>query len=303
MAAIKKQMWTTIVAAILSIIGFVMLFVFASAKNFNDWKWSIDPELADQFGSLSGGVIGILFSLAGIFLLYETIIRQQRLFNVQQFESKYFELIRYHRENVQEITYKVPDSKEEIVAGRSFFVQLNDEFIQLFRSISDHTRDGFTEEERIELTAIILYYGVAKKTLHTLKYNLSRYDAGIIDDLIEHLRKEKTKYDRNIVFYGGHQHRLDHYLRHQSQAIKFIDRANFLTKDQKYSYAKLVRAQLTQYELIYLFYNTLTIYGQSWRNYKLITKYQLIKNLPKELETKVQPKKYYPKVKFDWERV
>ncbi len=55
-------------------------------------------------------------------------------FNIQQFESKLFELIKYHRENVAEISY-IPASSEneaEKLYGRNVFIQLKKELLDLF---------------------------------------------------------------------------------------------------------------------------------------------------------------------------
>ena len=299
----RKWIWTTWTAFILSALGFLLLIIFSCSKGFNDWKWAINPELADQFGSLISGVVGSLFSLAGFFLLYETIIKQQELFSIQQFESKYFELIRIHRENVQNIKYIIPDDEnEEQIEGQSYFVQLNHEFDKLYAIVRNYCRDEIQEETKlIALTTIILFYGVSKKTLPTLKGALSNFSESLVNNLIHELRSIKTNYDKNIVYFGGHQNRLGHYLRHLSQTIKYIDKQTFLNHEAKYEYVKLVRAQLNQYEIVNLFYNSISRYGISWRKYGLIDRYQLIKNLPIQLSSGINPKTHYNSVIFDWE--
>jgi len=299
----KKWPWTTKTAFALSLLGFIFMILFSLMGPFNDWSFSIDTEIADHFGSLIGGVVGSLFSLAGFLLLYETIIKQQESFQIQQFENKYFELIKIHRENVQSIKYKVPDSTDDkIVSGHGFFVQLNEEFDKLYDLIVDFKISSLSEIDRIEITSIILFYGVSPKSERTLKDALNKYDTEIVDDIIKNLRKVKTDYDANILFFGGHQNRLDHYLRHFAQTIKYIDRTVFLNESQKYNYAKLIRAQLTQFELSCFFYNTLTKFGKSWREYLLVEKYQLIKNLPRILTSGIQPEKYYPKINYDYKK-
>lgn len=297
----KNWIWTTWLAFILSILGFFLLIFFSCINAFNDWNWVIDTTIADHLGSLIGGVVGSLFSLAGIFLLYETIIKQQDLFKIQQFESKYFELIRYHRENVDSLKYVVPDSTaEQTINGREFFVQLNHEFDMLYSLIQQYTKDLLSEQQRINMTTVILFYGVSKRTRLVLEDSLSDYEPELVSMIIRKLERKKTKYNNEMVFFGGHQNRLDHYIRHFAQTIKYIDRSDFLNSKKKYEYAKLVRAQMTQFELMHLFYNTLSRYGVSWKKYQLITKYQLIKNLPRELSTGIKPNEYYPDVKFDW---
>ncbi len=298
----KNLFWTSKIALIISFVGFVLLILFSILNSFNDWSWIINPELADNYGSLIGGVIGSLFSLAGIFLLYETIIKQQNTFNIQQFESKFFELLKFHRENVRNIVnYRVPSEKKEQVSSSSYFVELIDQFDVLYKSIEKYSNNTLRQSELINITLLVLYYGVSNKTRSTLEKQLDKYESSLVKTIINNLRKLKTNYDSGIVYYGGHQHRLSHYLRHLSQSVKFVDRSEFLKEDQKYEYIKLLRAQMTLYELKFLFYVSFTHIGSSWeKKYSLITKYKLIKNLPEELGNNIKPKTYY-KLQYDWE--
>lgn len=126
-------------------------------------------------------------------------------------------------------------------------------------------------------------------------------------------------YDNNFIkFYGGHQHRLGHYYRHLFQTVKFVNSQNRLTEKQKYFYVKTLRAQLSTYEQALLFVNSLSILGMPWdfkpefeeskfdfinqkriRNNRLITKYNLIKNLPGENILGIDYLHYYPTVKYE----
>lgn len=74
---------------------------------------------------------------------------------------------------------------------------------------------------------------------------------------------------------------LDHYFRHLYRIIKYIDKADsfLISDDKKYEYTSIVRATLSQYELLLLFYN-----GFSHPKFKvLIEKYALVNNIRLEL--------------------
>ena len=102
-----------------------------------------------------------------------------------------------------------------------------------------------------------------------------------------------------IKFYGGHQYKIGHYFRHLFLTFTFINEQNFLSRKEKYFYAKLLRAQLSTSEQGLLFINSLSTLGLVWdinpkvkktnilwldkiliKPKRLITKYNLIKNLP-----------------------
>lgn len=297
----NKWYWTTWVALVLSILSLILIILFGLNPNFNDGSGNLNPGLADNFGSFIGGLIGPILSIAGFFLIYETIIRQQQLFKLQQFENRYYELLRYHRDNVQQMSYRLPQSKSgETVSGTTFFifaVKEYDKLLSLIEKIADET---LKEYELIEVTHVIHFYGVSNSIIPTLTSALAKYDLNMINKIIKKLQKIKSKYDSKTVYFSGQQHRLNHYWRHLSQVYKFIDGARFLSEKQKYEYAKTLRAQLSQQELIYFFYNSLSRHGKNWHKKNYINKYQIIKNLPKELGNTISPIKYYPEVKYDW---
>lgn len=75
---------------------------------------------------------------------------------------------------------------------------------------------------------------------------------------------------------------LDHYFRHLYRVIKFINDSDKLDNAEKYKYTSIVRASLSQYELIMLFYNCLSKNGNG--NFKpLIEDYAIFNNLRTEL--------------------
>lgn len=74
----------------------------------------------------------------------------------------------------------------------------------------------------------------------------------------------------------------DHYFRHLYTIIKFIDSSELLSFEEKNKYTSMVRATLSRYELVWLFYNGLSIAGNP-KFKKLIEKYSLLKNIREEL--------------------
>ncbi|WP_051370968.1 putative phage abortive infection protein [Mesorhizobium loti] len=70
---------------------------------------------------------------------------------------------------------------------------------------------------------------------------------------------------------------LGHYFRYLYNVVRFIDDSNVGHN----RYMKLLRAQLSDYELAMLFYNCLTIKGEKFKHY--VESYSLLDNLPTEL--------------------
>ncbi|MFV8358241.1 putative phage abortive infection protein, partial [Flavobacterium sp. XS1P32] len=118
-----------------------------------------------------------------------------------------------------------------------------------------------------------------------------------LDDDFQFAETIRDYHNRYIKYYGGHQFRLGHYFRHLYQTVKFINNHDNIDYQTKYEYVKILRSQLSTYEQAILFTNSLSQMGKSWElqpkinsqlkkykkyDFELITKYNLIKNLPGE---------------------
>lgn len=90
------------------------------------------------------------------------------------------------------------------------------------------------------------------------------------------------------TFYKSHQSQLGHYFRLLYQIIKFVKQSSI---SDKHRYTSIVRAQLSSYEQVMLFYNCLSIYGIS-KFKPLVEEFALLENMPHELL--LNPKLHLP---------
>lgn len=79
-------------------------------------------------------------------------------------------------------------------------------------------------------------------------------------------------------FYKVHQECVGHYFRNLYNIIKFIDESNELSEEDKMFYSRLLRAQLSSYELVLLFYNCLAGHG-FFKLRNLVNKYNILDNM------------------------
>ena len=85
---------------------------------------------------------------------------------------------------------------------------------------------------------------------------------------------------------------LDHYFSHLYRIFKYINDSEIIDDKNKYKYSCIVRANLSQYELIMLFYNSLSSNGN--KNFKeLIETYAIFNNIRLELLAKQEHKDLY----------
>jgi hypothetical protein len=91
----------------------------------------------------------------------------------------------------------------------------------------------------------------------------------------------------------------DHYFRHLYRIIKFVDESDLIESKDRYSYIGIVRATLSRYELVWLFYNCLPPNGNG-KFKPLIERYALLRNLRDDLLAKKEHKSQYENGAYDY---
>lgn len=202
----------------------------------------IDFSSTGEIGDTIGGIMGpfIAIAAAGLTFIafwvqYKANIQQRHDIAIERFESNLFEMIHIQQEITNGILIEETGSDVSPQRGRDVF-----QFVYE------------TAKQRIWLGN--------EARISTLKHALEISDEP----------KSKISQLKNMWF-------LDHYFRHLYRIFKYIDDADkaIISDEKKYDYAGIVRATLSQYELIMLFYS-----GFSHSNFKeIIEKYALLHNL------------------------
>lgn len=301
------------IAMAISVIGFLMIILFALIKPFNGWG-KANSELFGRYGDFIGGTVGSIFSLAAFYLVYVTFKSQNKQYRVDSFEKKLYTLIELHKQNVNEINIA------NKVAGRKAFVSFFYEYQFCFRCVEYAYTQIKNQFPKLKLTDIdfnviayyIFYLGLGKHSDKLVGWaTLKHYDPDMMaklltichdirdcswqkqkrqkvivdaDSTVDLLNKEYRKiidgYIPHFKPANGHMSVLGHYYRHMFLILKTISDADFLTKTQKYEYSKVLRAQLSDFELLMLYFNVLTPLGEAWFTYNYIKDYRFLTNMP-----------------------
>lgn len=333
---------------VLSVFVAIFLF-FLPALLSQPVKWGINFfDLSDSgdIGSAIGGTTGPFIAFfASIITFYAFWVQFQSnkaqtlqfkksddLDKINRFETKFYELLRIHRENVGEISKSY--NKRVVTQGRntfsSFFNEYKFCYFALNRLNENHNK-VLTEDEILNVSFLAFYYGVGKNTISLLNNILPKEKQSISDKLnrkllyyrlnwqewmdeiekieaciskgedseikfppqsrknkiwVKDSNDSKIEYESRYKPFGGHLSRLGHYYRHLYQMIKLIDDfdnesiENAELRINKKSFAKLIRAQLSNDEQLLLFYNSQSIIGKGWLRNNYIKNYNLIKNIP-----------------------
>jgi hypothetical protein len=190
----------------------------------------------------------VVLTFIAIVITAVTFNKNQKFIRKQQFESTFFNMLKLQQEITNELEFR--DRKGRIL----FFKMFED--MQVF----------INKKEYIDIINKISKYQNIK---NPLVYSNIR-------SLINELGVKGYKNINQLPIY-------DHYFRHLYRIMTFIDESTFLDKDSKYideryRYASILRATLSPYELVFLFYN-----GLVYENFKaLIEKYSLLNNLRRD---------------------
>jgi hypothetical protein len=335
------------------VIGIALfIFIWFTIEIFNQTEWwgdHIDFDLGSKYGTLIGGI----FSFLSVFLIYLTLKHQTNSFEKSAFETRFFQLIEYHRRNIAEWEYRNPkSSKGESILGNKVFISIHREIgeaIQLLKndlsinsleqilskeSISKlnsnktitNRKINLLEFEIINLSYLIVFFGVSKESKPILEKILTeRCEKEKIAPILVYFQKipavwNEKEYDKRTFqkrirqnyhykYFGGHQQRLGHYFRHLYQTVNYCNNSKILKGQYniKYEYLKTYRAQFSTYEQSVFTYNSISVLGRIWElnqpekevNKHLITKFNLIKNIPAEFISEINLTDFYPDVDYE----
>ena len=211
------------------------------------------------FGDMFGAVNALFSGLAFASLVY-TIILQKRELQLQRQELV---LTRIELEG-QKLQLSAQNEVLKIQNFENTFFQLLRLLNDIINSIDLRGSDGNVTKGRDCLTT---FYKRLRNVYATEK------KANKSQDELTLIQLAYTK------FYEEHQTELGHYFRTLYNIIKYIH--NSVVPNKEF-YANLVRAQLSSQELLLLFYNALSSYGNE-KFKPLIEEYAILKTVPVNL--------------------
>lgn len=318
----KKTVIWILVLSVLSIPIIFVLIPYLVLKPA--WVITYDSNTA-SIGDSIGGIVGPIVGFVGIILTFlafyiqylankvqmqslteqkDQSLKQERQILLQQFESIFFELLKLHRENVKEMSYRGEN-------GRNVVTKIVNDFFEILERLKNTgiiRENKLDEQDLANISYLILYFGVDETMNDVLENRFFQKYSKIDKELFEFIESLRSLYNprkETKKYYNGHQSRLGHYFRHLFRTVNFVDKNKILTNDEKKQYIGLLRAQFSTQEQTIIFFNSISDLGLDWElnrdseNDKLITKYNLIKNIPLGSIYGYNPKRYYPNLKLE----
>lgn len=257
--------------------GCVFLFILGMVGT---WACSDNPN---EFGD-SAGVVNALFSaLAFAGVIYAIILQKEELEDQRQvmidqrkeMEQQNSTMI---RQRFEMTLFQMLNLQQELIGALKHQYQAQ---VRLKNGLLQHNQRIITGRE-------VFQYMYVKKKIR-LPDNNETYK-GLKEVLEKYGLKGYYKSDISPMF--------DHYFRHLYRIIKYIDESQDIPEwEAKYKYIGIVRGQLSRYELIWIYYNSLFYPKMK----ELVEKYALLKNIRDDYLAKGSDslQKRYKNIAFD----
>lgn len=286
-----------VMAALLFAFAFLAPFIFTKPANSASLDFSKTGSIGDTIGGLMSPFINlsaVIVTGLAFYMQYRANKLQVTMFKDQlltttaqfkteqqtqldqaklsQFESQFFEMLRLHKANVDEMT--ISGLRDQvIVSRRQVFEKMTEEFDTLL---------GYAVFGNMPLTQLefdtaynIYFWGYDLNELRKLSQPAR--------DWISRPTVQGNTGITDFTQHSGYSYLLGHYFRHLYMMVKFVAFSDIVTcYEEKMKYLKILRAQLSNYEQIMLFYNWVaTDYGGDWENEQnhFFTQFKMIHNL------------------------
>lgn len=235
-------------------------------------------------GDFMAGTVASVWSLAGLFFIYVAFLGQKQQLLNQQLEIMYSQLeVKYTRLELSGQKAEMAEQNKTLRRQR-----FENTFFQL---LNNHQE---------------ILNGIDLKRFHSGTWTTfavgrdcfnSFYDKAFPKNVRRNAESIETTIERYNDFYKANQADLGHYFRHIYHILKFIKNSKELTKIQKYNYTNLLRALLSSYELVFIFYNGLAEHGKD-KLKPLLEEFSILKNMDFELLMNSEHKKEYNNIAF-----
>lgn len=313
-----------LLAISLVIIGYTIDYIIDIYKEPQDFNK--DFSKIGTYGDFFGGIlnpilafIGIIAASLAFYAQYEANKQVQDQFKIQQFESQFYEMLRLHKENINEmkitgydsVTQEKLNSKKEIeeitrlhntkiVEGRKVFVSMVVELMccyEFLELINSTWKVTYEKKDLLRLAYRIFFFGSNSDLIVSEKIDVD-FIAEVKKEFKKHRKRHRDSYSRKNVFPGlnkkielyikyspfsGHENRLGHYYRHLYSTVKYVvnkEKEGLITYNKSREYLKILRSQMSNDEQLMLYYNYIIGFGRDWENEGYLTKYRMLHNLP-----------------------
>lgn len=240
----------------------IFIFIY-----YGSWKKTVvlDESKMGQFGDFIGGIAGTLVALVGIILYYVALTEQRKEIKINQ------QALNLQITALNNQVSEFQAQKEELISTRKIYEQQtktmrNQQFdsnfyslLNVYLSIKNNLNKNDTDHD--------FFF-----TFYNELFNI------VTKNETDSFQDTNNKIIENYTnIYLKHRGKLSSYFKTIYRLLKFIDECDHLQKEEKIFYSKIIRSQISDNELLALYYNYHSIYGAKAQ--PLVLKYGLLKHI------------------------
>ena len=257
---------------LLVVFSIIVVILYAGSWYYIDSTYT-GLDARGQFGDKFGAVNALFSGLAFAGLIFTIILQKNELALQRKELSLTHEELKGQKEQLEEQNKTLKIQRFE----NTFFNMLS-QFQEVVSGIT-YTLD-FGEKTKVYKGRELFYEGF--ENLEVKNRQESSFDENSrFDSLRECIEKEGLQGYASVEMPTY----FDHYFRLLYRILKFVEKTDLIGKNndkEKYVYTSMIRAMLSRYELVWLYYNGLSVYGNK-KLKPLIEKFCMLKNLRTEL--------------------
>lgn len=230
-----------------------------------------------ETGDFIGGTVASLWSLSGLFFIYVAFLGQQKQMLIQRQE------LRFSRYEVKANRMELEGQKKQMVEqSQTFKLQRFENtffnLLDLHHQIVNNIESQFDEVHK-KNGKVVNNQRIVLRGRDVFKNDYPR----LLEHIGKNIKNEEELNKKYLHCWYEFQKNFGHYFRNLYRIIKLVDETSFPNSEDfmvRYKYTSMIRAQLSDHELLWLFYNSLSDNGKKFK--PLIIKYTLLKNTPRD---------------------
>lgn len=268
---VNEKIFSENTAAALLVISFMLLLTFTISFMCNI-SWS-----TENLGSLTGGVVMCVISVANAILLYSTlklqgkgITNEKDAHRQQQFETTFFNLLEFQRRLTEEIVvkYKYVDDRGydtmNEAKGKEFFHFAKSELQLISMTLKSNIKEKYDEEQPMsEITEL----ENEKNAPYPIELEKQRYEKmeGIREKLriklcnrvydIDDKARQRCSFDSKesyLLFSKIWDNYYERYITNIFYILQYVSEGYYLNEKEKQKYINFIRLQMSKDELYFV---------------------------------------------------
>lgn len=268
---------------------------FVLSGSATESNTAVRGQFGDKFGAINSLFAGLAFAgiIFTILLQRGELIETRKAISHERFDTTFFELLNFHKNVAESVETRGGKGKDAFVSFHETFIGKDPDF-SIFMALRQVSREKVRVIIDTKIVSKLENDALSDADVNNIEEALKqgvRSLENFLDSTIDMHEKKVIK-----AYSAAAEERIDdfaHYFRNLYNILKFINESDEIDNHERVRYAKFVRSQLSEAELVVIFYNSIskiTLPGRESLELgypkmgKLLIKYNMLHNMsPKNL--------------------